>query len=64
MKKEKDITATGNEADFNRANKGIFVRVLIFTAIVIVAAVTISVLSDINVGRTPEIFGFALNFLG
>lgn len=64
MKKGKNVAETGNEADYNRANKGIFVKILIFSGIVIVAAIAISVLSDINVGRTPELFGYALNFLG
>lgn len=60
---EKKKKASEGASTFNGAGKGIVPRLLAVVLFVAVAAVVISVINDLNVGRTPEIFGYSLDFL-
>lgn len=62
-KNEKIEKISENKQAGVSASKGIFPRILGVIAIVVIAAVVLSILCDINVGRVPEIFGFELDFL-
>lgn len=64
-KKDKDkIQVPEAEPVSTSAGNGMVSRIVLAVFIILTAAVAISIVSDLNVGRTPELFGFALSFLG
>lgn len=60
---KKDNKPVRRDELLSGARAGLLPRILGFVALILAVAVAVSIVSDLNVGNVPSIFGFELSFL-